>query len=145
MAVAKASRTYMPLEYSLTGPVNELADFGEGFDGGQGALDLGAAQTHDLAVQEDVLAAAEFGIEAGAQFEQRGDAPARDHAALRGLQDAADDLQQRAFAAAVRPDQAQHLALFHRKLISRSAQKSVCRRREGQRSRRRSEGRRYSR
>ena len=81
MAVENASRTYMPLEYSLTGRSDELADFGEGFDGRHGLVDFGAAQAHDFAVEEDVFAAGEFRIESGAQLQQRGDAPARDHAA----------------------------------------------------------------
>ena len=102
----------MPLEYSLTGPRDELADLGEGLDGRHGALDFGAAQSHDFAVQEDVFAAGEFGVESRAQFQQRGDAPARHHASLGGLQDAGDDLQQRALAGPVGPYQRQRLAFF---------------------------------
>ena len=33
-------------------PVDEFADFGEGFDGGHGFVDLAAAQAHDLAIQD---------------------------------------------------------------------------------------------
>ena len=96
----------------LDGTLDELADFGEGFDGGHGLFDLGAAEAEDLAVEEDVFAAGEFGVEAGAEFEQGGDASAGDDAAAGGLEDAADDLQQGAFAAAVGADEAEGLALF---------------------------------
>ena len=75
-------------------------------------VDFGAAQAQDLAVQVDVLAAGEFGVEAGAQFQQGGDASARHHASGGGLQNPADDLQQGALAAAVGPDQAEHFTLF---------------------------------
>ena len=68
--------------------LHEFADLGEGFDGRHRAVDFGAAQSHDFAVQVDVLAAAEFGVEARAEFQQRGDAPARHHAPGGGLQDA---------------------------------------------------------
>ncbi len=46
-------------------PLDELADFGEGFDGRHRLIDLTAAEAHDLAVEVDIFAAAEFGIEAG--------------------------------------------------------------------------------
>ncbi len=92
---------------------DEVADLGEGLDGRHGALDLGAGEPHNFAVEKDVLAPGEFGIEACAQLEQRRDAPARYDAPEGGLQDAADDLQQRAFAAAVGTDEAECLALFH--------------------------------
>src|ERR1039457_592662 len=91
---------------------DELADLREGFDGRHGALDFGAGQPHDFAVEEHVLAAGEFGVEARAQLQQGGDAPARDYPSLRGLQDAGHDLQKRAFAGAVRANQGQGLALF---------------------------------
>src|ERR1022692_105760 len=94
------------------GAGDELADFREGFDGRHGALDFGAGQPHDFAVEEDVLAAAEFGVEARAEFKQRRDAPACEYPPLGGLQDAGHDLEQRALAGAVRPYQGQRLALF---------------------------------
>src|SRR6185369_17045226 len=73
----------------------------------------GPAQAHDLAIQIDVFAAGEFRIEAGAEFQKCGDAPARHYATRGRLQDAADDLQQGALAAAVGAYQAQHFALLY--------------------------------
>ena len=53
------------------------------------------------------------GLKPGAQFQQRGHAPAGHHPAGGRLEDAADHLEQRAFAAAVRPHQTDHLAALH--------------------------------
>ena len=91
---------------------DELADFGEALDGGHGPVDFGAAQAHDFAVEVDVFAAGEFGVEAGAELEQGGDAAARDDAAGGGLQDAADDLEERALAASIGADEAEGLTLL---------------------------------
>jgi hypothetical protein len=110
----------------LDRPLHELADFGERFDRRHGPVDLAAAQAHDLAVQIDVLAAGEFRVESGAQFEQRRNPPARHHAPLGRLQDAAHHLQQRALAASVRPHQPSVSPRSPSKPISRSAQKSRC-------------------
>ena len=103
----------MPLEYSFTGrwmnsPISANASIER-----QIALHLRAADPHDFAVDEDVFAAREFRIESGAQFQQRGDAPARHDAAGGGLQDSADDLKQRALAAAVRSHETDDFAALH--------------------------------
>ncbi len=71
---------------------DELADLREGFDRRHGALDFGAAESHDFAVQEDVFAARKFRIETGAQLQQRRDTAARDYASLGGLQNASNNL-----------------------------------------------------
>ena len=62
-------------------------------------LGLLAGQAEDRRVHEDVLAAGELRIEAGAEFEQGGDPPVDLDLARRGCQRAADDLQQRGLAA----------------------------------------------
>ena len=54
--------------------VDELLDFGEGDDLVELLRDLGLGHAEDGAVEEDVFAAGEFGVEAGADFEQAGDA-----------------------------------------------------------------------
>ena len=61
--------------------------------------DLGAGEAVERGVQEDVLAAGEVGAEAGAELEQRGDAAVDADGAGVGLEDAGDELQQRALAA----------------------------------------------
>ena len=58
----------------LDGRVEELLDFGEGDDLVELAVDLGALHAEDRAVEIDVLAAGELGMEAGADLEQRADA-----------------------------------------------------------------------
>ncbi len=58
-------------------------------------------QTEDRRVHEDVLAAGELVVEAGAELEQRSDAAAGDDLTARGLQDAGHALQQRRLAGAV--------------------------------------------
>ncbi len=90
--------------------VDELGDLGEGDDLVELAADLGAAHAEDGAVEEDVLAARELGMEAGADLEQRGDAAAQAGAAGGGLGDAGKDLEERGLARAVAADDADDLA-----------------------------------
>ena len=111
--------------------MNEFADFREGFDQGEVALHFGAANAHNFAVDEDILATGEFGIEAGAQFEKCSDTATRNDAARSGLKDSGDDLEERAFAAAVRANEADDFTLSTVNEMSRSAQKSVWRARGG--------------
>ncbi|CAA9406152.1 MAG: hypothetical protein AVDCRST_MAG64-1988 [uncultured Phycisphaerae bacterium] len=93
--------------------VEELLDLAERDDLVELALDLGAAHPEDRAVEEDVLAAGQLGVEAGADLQQRRDPPAEHRPALARLGDAAEDFQQRALAGAVAPDEADHLAAVH--------------------------------
>jgi hypothetical protein len=92
--------------------IDELADFGESFDARKRLVQFLARQSQDLAIEIHIFAAAEFGIEAGAQFEQRRDAPGAVHPAAGGLQNAADDLQQSAFSRSVRPKKREHFTLL---------------------------------
>ena len=55
--------------------VDRVLDLGERDDLVEALADLGPPQALDRAVQVDVLAAAEVGVEAGAELEQRADAP----------------------------------------------------------------------
>src|SRR6185437_125868 len=90
-------------------------DLGERLDRRQIALHLRAADPHDLAVNEDVLPPAEFGIESRAQFAERRDPAARPPAPLCRLQNPAHNLEQRTLPAAVRPHETDYLALLHAK------------------------------
>ena len=94
-------------------PADELADLREGFDGGEVSFHLGARNAHDFAVDENVFPAGEFRVETGAQFEERGHPSAFHNPARGGRQNAADHLQERAFAASVGAHQADHLAALH--------------------------------
>ena len=88
----------------------------------------------DRAVQEDVLAAGQLGVEAGADLEQRPDAAAQHRPARSvGGGDPREDLQQRALAGAVAADDADHLALLRprrrRRAAPRTSSAGVRRRR----------------
>ena len=62
--------------------VDELLELGEGDDLVEARLDVALGQAEDRAVEVDVLAPGELGVEAGAQLEQRRHPPAHaDHAA----------------------------------------------------------------
>ena len=60
----------------------------------------------DRAVEENVFPAGEFGVEAGADFQQAGHAAPEPDAPGRRLGDAAEDFKQGRFARAVAPDDA---------------------------------------
>jgi hypothetical protein len=63
------------------------------------------AHAEDRAVQEYVLASAQLGMEAGAELEQRRDAPVHGHRALVWHEDPGQHLEHRALPGAVRADQ----------------------------------------
>ncbi len=63
----------MPLEYVLTGTVDEVADFGEGLDFREAPVHVLSGEAEDGAIEIDVVSAGKFGIEAGAEFQQGGD------------------------------------------------------------------------
>ena len=94
------------------GLVNERADFGEVFDLLEALVDLSGGEAEDGAVQVDVVASGEFGVEAGAEFEQRGDASGDLGFSRGGLEDSGDDLQEGAFAGTVFADDAEGFAAF---------------------------------
>jgi len=94
-------------------PVNEFANLRERLDRGEIALHFRAADTHHFAIDEDVFASREFGIETCAEFKQRRHPAPRHHTSLRWLQNAADDLEQRALPASVRSHQTDDFAFFH--------------------------------
>ena len=104
--------------------VDEVADAGELEDVVEVRLGLVAAESEHRCVEEDVLPAREVGVEARTEFEQGRDAPAAATAPGRGLDDPADDLQQRALAGAVVTDEADRRACADRRARRRSAPRS---------------------
>src|SRR5690606_3665565 len=90
----------------------EVGDFGEIDDLVELAGDLGAGHAEDGAVEVDVFAAGEFGMEAGADLEERADAAADLGAAVGRLRDTSEDLEQGGLAGAVAADDANDLALL---------------------------------
>ena len=83
--------------------IDELADVGEARDRVEARADLVLGEAEQRAVEIDVLAAAELGVEAGAELEQRRDAAAHLDAAGARRQRAGDELQQRALPLPLRP------------------------------------------
>ena len=87
--------------------VDELAQLGEVDDLVEALLDLALRQAEHDAVDEDVLAAGDLGVKAGAELDERRDAAVDAHGAARRLRDAGDELQRRALARAVAADDAE--------------------------------------
>ena len=75
--------------------------------------DLDATHAEDRAIQVDVLAPGEVGMKAGAHLEQRPDATDDANATGRRLRDSRENLEQRALAGAVSPDDAERRTRLH--------------------------------
>ena len=90
--------------------VDELLELGERDDLVHHLADACARQAVDRPVEVDVLASAEIGVEAGAELEQRCDAPTCLDPARRRLDDPRDDTQQRRLAGAVAADEPDGIA-----------------------------------
>ena len=78
--------------------------------------DITSGQTQNGAVEIDVFPARKFGVKAGANFQQTGDAAAQGDAAGGGASDAADDFEKCAFAGTVGTDDAEDFAGFEREI-----------------------------
>ena len=74
--------------------------------------DLGALHPHDRALQKDVLAAGQIGMEPGGDFDQRAGAALHLAGALGRPENLRQQLQRRRFAGAVGADDAERLARF---------------------------------
>ena len=98
---------------SLDGLVDEVADLRERFDFGKAAIHFLGGETQNRAIQIDVVAAGEFRIESGAEFEQRGDASVDGGGPGGGLKNSGADLQQGALAGSVFADDTERLAAAH--------------------------------
>src|SRR5205807_4791590 len=85
----------------LDGLVDELGDAGEGDDLVEARVDLLARKPEHDAVDVDVFAAGDFGMESGAKLDERGHAAVHSHAAAGRLEDSGDELEQRRLARAV--------------------------------------------
>ena len=94
--------------------VDELLHLGELDDLVEAARDLALGQAEHDAVDEDVLAAGDLRVEAGAELDQRRDAAVDVHRAAGRLRDAGDELQQRALAGPVAADDAERAPGRHR-------------------------------
>src|SRR6185503_7013279 len=91
--------------------VDELAEVGELDDRRQQLLDPAVLQAEERPAEQDVLDAGEIDVEARAEAEQARDLAADVHDALVRAHDPRQDLEERALAGAVRPDDPQRLAV----------------------------------
>ncbi len=97
----------------LDGGVNEFFELREGHDFVEFLRDFAAGHAEDGAGKEGVFADGELGMEAGADFEERADAPVNLRPPCRRSGNPRKDFQQRCFPRPVPPDQPQHFAFLH--------------------------------
>src|SRR5439155_5830089 len=89
----------------LDGHVDEVAQLGERDDAVELSLHLLAGEAEQRAVEIDVVASRELGIEACPELDHRADAALDQDLALAGHQHAGDGLEQRALPAAIVADE----------------------------------------
>ena len=105
----KSQAQVHPARIALDRRIDELPDLGKVDDLIEFALDLRALHAQDGAVEIDVLAPGQLGVEAGAHFQQRANPPVDFAVAFGGVGDAREDLEQGALAGPVAPDDAEDL------------------------------------
>ena len=94
--------------------VDEALELGERDDLVEALLELALAQPEQRAVDADVVARRELEVEADAELDERREQPVDPNEAGVRAVDAGEDLQQRALAAAVRPDDSEELTRLDR-------------------------------
>jgi len=93
--------------------VEEFVDGGELDDVIELLEDFASAHAEDGAVEEDVFAAGEFGVEACADFEERADGSEELDGAGGGVGDAGEDFEECGFSCAVAADDAEDFAAVY--------------------------------
>ena len=89
-----------------------LLDLGEGDDFIEFSPNLLLGHAKDRAVQKDVLAARQLGMKAGAHFQQAGYSSPQANGSCGRFGDPAEDLQKRALAGPIAPDDSDDFAAF---------------------------------
>ena len=97
----------------LDGGVDEFPELREVDDVVEAIVNLTLRQAQHDPVDEDVLAPGDFGMESGAELDQRGNPPVNPHAARRRLRDACHQLERRALPRAVPSDDRERRAFGH--------------------------------
>lgn len=92
--------------------VQEFFHFGEGDDLVEFLFYFDTTHAQDGAVEIDVFATGEFGMEAGADFQEAGDASVHGDLAGGWFGDAAEDFEEGGFAGAIASDDADAVALL---------------------------------
>ena len=100
-----------PARVALDRSIDELFDLRKGDDLVEFPADLGPAHAEDRAVEVNVFASGELGMESRADFQERAHASVDLGGAVRRLRDPGQDLQQRALPRSVAADDSDHLAL----------------------------------
>src|SRR6266700_98237 len=95
--------------------VDELLELRESHDLVEQCIDLRPAHAEKRAVEVDIFAPGQVRVKAGADLEQRANASADGRGASSRSRDSGQDLEQRALAGAVAPDDAEYFALGHGK------------------------------
>ena len=97
----------------LHGSVEDAAELGELDDLVEAPADVGPAHAEDLAVEPDVLAGGQLGMDAGTDLDQRGDTSANADASGGRIRDARDELERGGFPRPVGADDREGLAFLH--------------------------------
>jgi len=96
--------------------VDEIVEFGKVDNGFVKIAGLFSSETEKRGIEANVFAASEIGMKAGAEFEERGDAPIDDHIAGGGRSKAGNEAEKGAFTGAVRADDGDGLAVANGKI-----------------------------
>ena len=112
-AIGKAEPGVHPGRVAFDRCVDELGHAGEFDDLVEPLGDLRPPHAHDRALEQDVLAAREIGVESGGDFDQRADPSLDGRQAGRRLEDPRQDLERGGLAGAVGADDAERLARRH--------------------------------
>ena len=102
-----------PARVELHLGIDELLDPGELHDLVEILLGLAPRQAQNGRIEVHVLPTGEIGVHSRTELEQRSEPASSLHVAGLGRKDASDDLEQRALARAVAPDDAEGLARAH--------------------------------
>src|SRR5438876_294831 len=91
--------------------IDELFDFGEGYNLVKLSPDFGFAHAKNRTAQKDVFTAREFGVKSSSDFEERAHPPAQLSEAAAWLRNSGKNLQKSALAGAVATDDSCYFAL----------------------------------
>src|ERR1700680_424807 len=90
--------------------IKELFELGKRYYLVEFLADLALRHAEDSAVEKDILTPGQFRVKPSPDLKQAGDSPAQHNPSLGWLRDAAEDLEQRAFAGAVSSNDANDIA-----------------------------------
>ena len=98
---------------ALDGGIDKFLNLGKSYDLVKFLIDFNALHAQDRTVQVNIFTPAEFGMKAGANFEQRADPPVDFRHSRGRFGNTRKNLEQGALTGSVAPDNSQHLPLAH--------------------------------